>query len=87
MSLLARILGGIGAVALGLFLVMKTEWMVNNFGSVAWAEQHLGLSGGTRLFYKLLGVAIIMIGFMAATGLLSGFLRGTIGALFVPGQR
>ncbi|MEK9152002.1 MAG: hypothetical protein AAB692_01415 [Patescibacteria group bacterium] len=85
MSLLTRIFGGMAAVAFGILLVMKSEWMLQNFGTISWAEQHLGLNGGSRLFYKLIGIVVIMIGFMLATNLFGGFLQGTLGALFRPG--
>lgn len=73
---------GILAIALGVFLVIKTEWFIQNFGTNAWAEQHLGSSGGTRLMYKLIGLAIIFIAMMGMTGLLGGFIMATFGKLF-----
>lgn len=77
-----RYILGILAVALGCILVIKTEWFVQNFGSNAWAEEHLGTSGGTRLMYKLVGIAMIFFAMMAITGLLGGFIMGTFGRLF-----
>jgi len=71
-------------VALGALMVIKTEWLVENFGTSSWAEEHLGTSGGTRLLYKLIGIAIIFIAMMGATGLLGGFVMGTVGKLFLP---
>jgi len=82
-----RILGGIAACAVGLHLVIKTEWYLENFGSIDWAEEKLGTSGGSRTFYKLIGIGIIMIGFLAATGMLGGFILGTVGRLFTAGQQ
>lgn len=73
---------GILAIAVGCLLVIKTEWFIQNFGTNAWAEQHLGASGGTRLMYKLIGLAIIFIAMMGMTGLLGGFIMGTFGKLF-----
>lgn len=73
---------GLLGIALGSLLIMKTEWFVQNFGSNAWAEEHMGTSGGTRLMYKLIGIVIIFISMMAATGLLGGFIMGTFGKLF-----
>ena len=75
------LLGLIGA-ALGAVLIIKTEWFVQNFGTSEWAETHLGTSGGTRLFYKLIGIGIIFISFLAVTGMLGGFVLGTFGRLF-----
>jgi hypothetical protein len=74
---------GLIMVGIGVLLIIKTEWFVQNFGSNAWAEEHLGTSGGTRLMYKLIGIVFIFFGFLAITNLLSGFLLGTVGAIFI----
>jgi len=83
-AIIGRVLGGLAAVAVGMLFVVKTEWFLNNFGTIEWAEQHMGTSGGTRMFYKLIGIGIIFIGFLAATGMIGGFLMGTVGRLFAP---
>lgn len=70
-------------VALGTLLIFKAEWFYQNFGSIAWAENNLGTSGGSRLMYKLIGLVFIFVGMMVATNLLTGFLMATIGRLFV----
>jgi len=70
------------AVAVGVLLVIKTEWFVENFGTNAWAEQHLGTSGGTRLLYKLIGIAIIILAMLGITGLLGPLILATFGRLF-----
>ncbi|MFH1564355.1 MAG: hypothetical protein ABIC82_00705 [bacterium] len=68
MAILVRIFfGGLG-FALGFYLVAKTEWWLNTFGRIQWAEQHLGTSGGTRLMYKLIGLLIIFFAFIYITG-------------------
>lgn len=58
------------AIIIGVFLVIKTEWFLRTFGRVAWAEEKLGLEGGSRLFYKLLGLAIIFLSVLIMTGIL-----------------
>ena len=73
---------GILLVLTGVVLIIKTEWFVQNFGSIAWAEENLGTSGGSRLMYKLIGLVFIFIGFLLITNLFGGFLAGTIGKLF-----
>ncbi len=73
---------GILMVAAGVFLVIKTEWFIQNFGTNAWAEEHMGYNGGTRLMYKLIGVAFIFFGFLAITNMVQGFLVGTVGKIF-----
>ena len=84
MRTVLRVLGGLGLIFIGCIFVIKTEWFLQNFGKIDWAEQHLGLDGGSRLFYKLLGIIIIFAGMMMATGMLGGALVGTVGKLFVP---
>jgi len=81
MFLLRIILGAIGT-AIGVVLVIKTEWFLENFGRIEWAEAKLGTEGGSRLFYKLIGLVFIFIAFTYMTGLWQSFLQGTIGVLF-----
>jgi len=59
-------------------MAWKSEWILNNFGRVAWAEKHLGMEGGTRLFYKLLGIVIILGGLSVMTGLWNDILGGIV---------
>ncbi len=72
---------GLLVIAVGVFMIMKTEWIVSFTGPIDWAEQHMGTEGGTRMFIKLLGVVIIIGAFLAATGLLGDWVR----AIFAPG--
>lgn len=81
-----RILGGLVAVAVGIAMVMKTDVFLDFLGASDWAETKIG-PGGTRLLYKLIGVAIIILGLMGATGTLGSFLIGTVGFLFKPPAR
>ncbi|MBP6859329.1 MAG: hypothetical protein KBC69_01755 [Candidatus Magasanikbacteria bacterium] len=74
---------GLIMVLIGVLLVIKTEWFIQNFGNNAWAEEKLGTSGGTRLLYKLIGIAFIFFGFLAITNLLNNFLLGTVGKIFI----
>ncbi|MFA6423728.1 MAG: hypothetical protein WCV83_00245 [Candidatus Magasanikbacteria bacterium] len=74
---------GIICVIVGSLLVLKTEWFHENFGTIGWAEEHLGTSGGSRLLYKLLGLVAIFIGFLLVTNMFQGFLMGTIGKIFI----
>ncbi len=60
----------------GFMIAWKSEWILNNFGRIAWAEEHLGLEGGTRLFYKLLGIIFIFLGLSVISGLWSDILGG-----------
>ena len=70
-------------VLLGVVFVIKSEWLLANFGSIAWAQQHLGSEGGSRLFYKLLGLIFIFVGMLLVTNLMNVFLMATLGRLFI----
>lgn len=74
---------GILAVAAGIGLVIKTQWFLENFGTINWAEQHLGYNGGTRLMYKIIGLVLIFVGFLLITNLFGGFVEGTLGKIFI----
>jgi len=76
---------GLGVIAFGVILVLKTEWLVQNFGRVEWAERYLGYEGGTRIFYKLFGVILIIISFLVMAGVFDQFLVGTFGGFFEEG--
>jgi hypothetical protein len=64
-----RVLIGIGIVLGGFMIVWKSEWILRNFGRVDWAEEHLAIQGGSRLFYKLIGLAFILLGFFVISGI------------------
>ncbi len=70
--LIVRIIVGFLIAGIGFLFVWQSEWLLQNFGRVDWAE--MKLSGGTRLFYKLLGIIIILIGFSVVTNLYSEIL-------------
>ncbi len=67
--IMLRVFLGIGIVAVGFVFVWKTEWFLRNLGRVEWAEKHLGFEGGSRLFYKLMGIVIIFLGFFVISGI------------------
>ncbi len=74
---------GVMIIAVGILMVLKTEWFLENFGTIEWAEANLGTSGGSRLMYKLIGTFGIFIGFLLITNMFGGFVMGTIGKLFI----
>ncbi|MBI2589954.1 hypothetical protein HYW32_02960 [Candidatus Berkelbacteria bacterium] len=51
----------------GLGLIRSAEWCVRNFGTMDWAEKHLG-PGGSYSAWKLFGVITIILGFLYAIG-------------------
>ena len=63
-----RVLIGIIATIAGGIIVWKSNWIVNNFGRVPWAEKWLGTEGGSRLFWKLIGLLIIFVGWLYMIG-------------------
>ncbi|MGB9609217.1 MAG: hypothetical protein ACPL3E_02465 [Minisyncoccia bacterium] len=74
-----RVLIGIGIVIGGYLVVWKSDWFLGNFGQVDWAEKHLGLEGGSRLFYKLIGICLIFLGFFVISGIWYDLLNAFIG--------
>ena len=73
---------GLLAIVVGTFMVIKTEWFEATFGASAWAEEHMGINGGTRMFYKLIGLVVIIIAMLGVTGLLGPIILSVFGGLF-----
>ncbi len=65
-----------------MLFVWKTDAFYSMLGSVDWADRTLG-GGGSRTFYKLLGVGILIIGVMIMTNLFEIIVGGFIRSLFV----
>lgn len=63
-----RIFAGLIATIIGGLITWKANWIVNTFGRVPWAEKWLGAEGGSRLFWKLMGILIIIIGWFYMVG-------------------
>jgi hypothetical protein len=63
-----QIFTGLVILAVGSMLVIKSNWFLTNFGRMKWFEEKLGSDGGSRLGYKLIGVILIFIGLIMATG-------------------
>lgn len=62
-------------------MVWKTQFFLDAVGTIEWAERNLG-GGGSRLFYKLLGIVIILIGFLVITNLFDMVVGGFVTSLF-----
>ena len=58
----------------GTCFMIYAEPLVRTFGKTAWAEEHFKTSGGTYLVWKIVGIIIIIVGFL--------FLLGTFDYLF-----
>lgn len=79
---MGQIIIGIAGIIFGAIMVMRSEWLLSAFGRVNWAEIHLGTEGGTRVFYKLLGLITIFISLLIMTGMIEGVLLAIFEPLF-----
>lgn len=70
-----RYLLGIIFIGVGFLITWKANVMMSIFGRIGWAETHLGTEGGSRLFYRLLGIVIILLSFAYMAGCVESFLR------------
>ena len=82
--MLGKIILGLIIAAVGAIITIKAEWIYQNFGAIPSAEKYLGTEGGSRLAYRLIGIAISIIGFLIMTNLIQLVLLG-IARLLVPG--
>ena len=73
---------GLLIAGIGFVLVWKSNWLMNNFGRIGWAEAHLGSEGGSRLLYKIIGFVVIIGGFLHATNLGGVFIKWIATTLF-----
>lgn len=80
--MLVRILVGLAMMFIGFHMVWKTDAWLRLFGRNWWAERHFGVEGGSRLFYKLLGVAVTFLGLFVATNMIQGIIVSIFGPLF-----
>lgn len=72
---------GLIIMAVGVFMVVKTESILRMFGQVAFFDKYLGTEGGSRLGYKLIGILFIFIGLLVLTNMIGGFLEWILGPL------
>lgn len=79
--MIMRILIGILVSIGGIIIVWKTQIMLDTVGPIEWAERHMG-GGGSRMFYKLFGIFVILIGFMVITNLFNDIVGGAISSIF-----
>ena len=77
-----HIIIGLIMMVVGFLIVVKSEWMLNNFGRIGFFDQHLGAEGGTRLGYKLIGIFVIFVGFLVFTNMIGGFLLWVFSPIF-----
>lgn len=77
-----RIVIGLFIMAVGFHMVWKTDLYMEFIGRIRFAEEHMGLSGGTRLFLKLVGVGACVVGLLFATDLIQDSVFTLISPLF-----
>ena len=81
MSPFIRIPLGILVMLVGFWMVKKTDVVLSWFGTIPFAENKFG-SGGSRFFYKLLGILIVFIGIFISTNIISDILE-SFASIFV----
>lgn len=81
MPFLTRLVFGLIAMSIGFLMVYKTEWILELVGRIYFAEKNFG-PGGTRVFYKMLGTLIILLGFLFITNLFDVIVGGFLTRIF-----
>lgn len=76
MSLFVRIPLGLIVMVVGYLMVSKSEKVFEWFGQNEFAEKYLGY-GGSRFFYKLIGILVVFAGIFIATNVMSDILGST----------
>jgi len=66
----------------GYFIVWKADWILRNFGAVPSAEKFFRTEGGSRTFYKFIGILFLIVGAMHLSGLLNPFMVWLVRKLF-----
>ncbi len=72
---------GLVMLAVGALITIKSDKVLEMFGRSEFFETKLGTAGGSRLGYKLLGITIALLGIMAMTGLIQGFMEWILSPL------
>ena len=73
---------GLAIFGVGFLSVWKTTWFDQNMGDPGVA---FGMQGSPLMSWKLIGLVLMLVGFLAAFGILQGFIGATIGGLFTTG--
>lgn len=69
---MTRVIIGMLVIVGGFLMIWKTQTFYNFIGSIDWAERHF--AGGTKAFLKLLGIVVIIFGFIITFNLYLGIL-------------
>lgn len=65
--MIVKIILFILALVIGLYFLIKSEYIVRVIGHNEYAERYLG-SGGTYLMWKIIGIILIILGFLYLIG-------------------
>jgi len=77
-----RVFIGILITITGFMIVWKSEKVLGFFGKSAWAEKYLRYEGGSHLFYKLIGVIVILAGLFLISNIWQDIMEG-IAKIFI----
>lgn len=80
-----NILLGLFIIICGTLVTLKSEWLYNNFGTIAFFEKYFHSSGGGRFGYKIVGVIAVFAGVLILTNIHQQVLQA-IANLFVFGN-
>lgn len=76
------IIVGIVMAVIGTLMCIFNEKMLAAFGRIPSFEEHFRFEGGSRFFYLLLGLILIVIGFMLIFGLFEALALSILGPIF-----
>lgn len=81
---IGMVIGGLVAMIAGASMVIYTEKWLSAFGRIPFFETYLGVEGGSRLGYKLIGILFFFLGTLALVGLLDNLVLWIISPLIAP---
>ncbi len=55
------------SIVVGLYFLVKSEYIVRVIGHNAWVDSYLG-RGGSYLMWKVIGIAVMILGFLYLLG-------------------
>lgn len=76
--MILRLIIFILGLGLGLYFIVKSEYIVRTIGHNQTAEKYLG-AGGSYLMWKLIGILVIILGFLYLLGDLDQYLSQLTG--------
>jgi len=77
-----EIVGGIIAIVIGFFLAWKAYAVFKMIGRIDWAERHLESMGRTPGLIRIIGIALIIIGFLYMSGACNYIIYEYLGQIF-----